>query len=163
MTDKAKTLSRGDAGNAVIELAFLLPILATMIIGITDLGRYAYASIEVANAAHQGAMYGAQSRITACDDKGMRATAQADASDLSGLTVSVSGYTSHQNCTTLAMCACSNTPQTLASCSTISCGVNRVVPYVQVNTQATVNPIFNVSWFPSSLTVYGQAIMRVEQ
>ena len=162
MTHTAKTLSRSTAGQAVLELALALLILLPILVGIADFGRYAYASIEVVNAAHAGAMYGAQNASTACDKMGMVASATADASDMVGMTATASG--NNTNCRASALCACSGSPQTLSSCSTISCtGANRVVQYVKVNTTATVTPIFNYPGFPSTLTLTGQAIMRVEQ
>jgi Flp pilus assembly protein TadG len=42
---------RSDRGDSLVELALLLPILTMLLVGTVDLGRLAYMSIEVANAA----------------------------------------------------------------------------------------------------------------
>ncbi|MGC1905812.1 MAG: TadE/TadG family type IV pilus assembly protein, partial [Candidatus Acidiferrum sp.] len=48
------------SGQTVVELALLLPFLLMLVIGVTEIGRYAYYDILVANAARAGAAYGAQ-------------------------------------------------------------------------------------------------------
>jgi Flp pilus assembly protein TadG len=156
----AKSRARSTAGNALIELAITMPILLALLVGITDFGRYAYAAIEVANAAHAGAIYGSQSQFTACDTAGMQAAATSDAANVTGMTVTTSG--GGGGCAN-TLCACSNSTQTISACSSISCGSNRTLQYVKVNTSESVTPIFNYPGFPASLTVQGQAIMRVAQ
>jgi Flp pilus assembly protein TadG len=162
MPNKAKTLFRDSAGAALIELALTLTMLTILMVGISDFGRYAYAAIEVANAAHTGAMYGAQSDIYACDSAGMTKAATIDAKDVTAMTVTTSGAAT--NCSAHTLCACSNTPQTISACSALSCtSPNRKIQYVKVNTSAIITPIFNYPGFPATLTVTGQAITRVEQ
>lgn len=48
------------SGQALIELALVLPMLLFLLIGVIEIARYAYINILVGNAAHAGAMYGAQ-------------------------------------------------------------------------------------------------------
>lgn len=48
-------------------MALLTPLLLTLLIGIIELGRYAYLSILVGNAARAGAAYGAQSLAQSSD------------------------------------------------------------------------------------------------
>ena len=52
----------GSEGVAAVELAIILPLILFSLIAVIELGRLAYYSIEVSNAAHAGAAYGAQSR-----------------------------------------------------------------------------------------------------
>jgi len=48
-------------GQAMLELALVLPVLLLLTIGLIEFGRVAYYSIEVSDAARAGAQYGAQS------------------------------------------------------------------------------------------------------
>jgi Flp pilus assembly protein TadG len=144
----AKALLRGTAGQALVELALSLPILMLIMVGITDFGRYSYAAIEVSNAAHAGVQYGAQNHATASDTLGMQVAAIEDAANLTGMTATPSHF-----------CACSD--GTSSNCTAGSCtGSTRMIEFVQVNTAATINPIFQ---YTSTLTLNGQAILRVEQ
>ena len=76
---KRRNLSREERGQALIEMAFALPILIVLLLGIVEVGRYAQLSIVVSNAARTGAIYGAQSLAAAGDWQGIQAAAQADA------------------------------------------------------------------------------------
>jgi Flp pilus assembly protein TadG len=146
---------RDDPGQALIELAMALPIVAALLIGIVEYGRFVYMDIEVANAARAGVQYGAQSRITAQDATGIQNAATSDGYNVTGLAA-----------TALYQCACSSGGGgTLQSCSGLSCSGsgNRAVGFVQVNTTAIVHPIFHYPGISNTVTLHGQAIMRVEQ
>jgi len=150
-------MAGGDAGQAIVELALLLPFFLLLIVGTAEFGRLAYASIEVGNAANAGAHYGAQSHVTASDIAGMRTAAINDAADITaGLTATPAPK---------HMCSCSNVagaPAT-ATCSTTCSSPGILLEYVQVNTSATVNPLIHYPGLPTTFTLKGQAIMRVEQ
>src|ERR1700722_1435341 len=73
---------RSDVGQAFIELALILPVLVLLIIGAAELGRLAYASIEVSNSARAGVAYGAQNHITASDTTGIQVAARNDSTDI---------------------------------------------------------------------------------
>src|SRR4030095_9748075 len=47
-------------GQALVELALILPMVLLLLLGVIELGRYAYISVLVGNAARAGALYGAQ-------------------------------------------------------------------------------------------------------
>jgi Flp pilus assembly protein TadG len=49
---------RARAGQAIVETALLFPILCLLVLGSTDLGRVFYYSIEMTNAAREGARFG---------------------------------------------------------------------------------------------------------
>jgi Flp pilus assembly protein TadG len=49
---------RGKLGQAIVETALLFPVLCLLVMGSTDLGRVFYYSIEVTNAAREGARQG---------------------------------------------------------------------------------------------------------
>src|SRR4051812_20722057 len=52
-------------GQTIVELALVLPLLLLVLVGVTEIGRYAYFDILVSNAARAGAQYGAQSVVHA--------------------------------------------------------------------------------------------------
>lgn len=150
------TFMRNTAGQALVETALTIPLLLLLLIGAAEFGRLAYAAIEVSNAARAGVAYGAQSHITASDFSGMETAATNDGANISSL-----------NATAKNFCACSSAPSTQVSCSTVvtSCTPAPLhsLEYVQVNTTATVHPIFNYPGISKTFTLTGQAIMRVEQ
>jgi len=111
-------------------------------------------SILVANAAHAGANYGAQSAATAADNAGMVQAALNDGQNVSGLSASAS----HS-------CFCSNgsaTPPAAPTCAPSNCSSGQQLgEYVQVDTNVTVNPLFNYPGIPTSFNLKGTAVMRV--
>src|SRR5215472_6795855 len=50
---------RPDSGQSFIEMALITPLLLLLVVGVIDMGRYAYIGILVGNAARAGAAYGA--------------------------------------------------------------------------------------------------------
>jgi Flp pilus assembly protein TadG len=143
-------IERRQRGSALVELALTAPILIMLIIGVAEFGRFAYMSIEVANAARAGVQYGAQNHITASDTTGMRNAAIADAANVPG----ISATPQHS-------CKCLN--GTASTCLPTDCTGSQIVEFVQVDTTATVTPMFNYPGVSRSLTLNGRAIMRVEQ
>lgn len=142
-----------EAGSALVELALMFPIFLIMLIGSAEFGRLAYDAIEVANAARAGAAYGAQSHITASDTAGIALAATQDAPNVTGV-VATSSHSCV--CSTGATLVCTNA---LASCASPA----RILESVQVNTTATVGPLFNYPGMAHTFTLTGQAILRVEQ
>ena len=77
-----------ERGQSLVELAFVVPLLLLLLVGIIEIGRFAYYSILVSNAARAGAQYGAQSLANASDGLGIAAAANRDGQGGTGLTVS---------------------------------------------------------------------------
>src|ERR1035441_3228611 len=77
--------TREDSGQALVEAALGLTVCVTILIGASEFGRMAYASIEVANAAHAGVAYGSLSHTDATDTAGMQLAATQEAPDVSGV------------------------------------------------------------------------------
>lgn len=157
-----------NSGSALVEMALAAPLFLLMITGAFELGRVAHFAIEVQNAARAGASYGGEAG-NATATTSITYAAQNDAPDLAGLTA-----------TPGTACVCetvptSGTPTFAPSSGTIACndpsitscsgssgtGTYRIVSYVTVSTQATINPIFNVSALPGSYTLHGYSVMRV--
>lgn len=53
-----KLRRRGEHGQAMVELAFVLPIFLLLVFGLVDLGRAVFVSNSLAEAARDGARYG---------------------------------------------------------------------------------------------------------
>jgi Flp pilus assembly protein TadG len=160
-----RKLKREDRGQALIELALSLPLLMLILLGATELGRLAYAGIEVSNAAKAAAQYasygGAYSPASGSgfDEAGMLAAARADAGELSSVSFA-SGYPTMS-------CSCSGG-------GTANCGPSTIPPSgcsppastvevtVTVRTQTSYNPlIFIPGWSQSAITLYGYAQQKV--
>jgi Flp pilus assembly protein TadG len=133
LVNRACRLGKSEAGAALVEFAVILPILALLLTGVIDFGRYMYDGILAANAARAGAQYGAQTLFTAASDAGMENAALADAQNLPGLTATATHFTGTNGAT-----------------------------YVQVNTTGSFTPWIHYPGLPTSVTVSGSAIMRVE-
>ena len=147
-----------EAGSSFVELAVVVPILSSLILGAAEYGRLAYAEIEVNNAARAGVAYGAQSYTTAQDTEGMKAAALNDGSDVTGLKPASLAATATLSCT------CSDgTSVTCATVATKCVSPAHAIDYVQVNTTATMDPAIHVPGLPTSYALTGQAIMRVSQ
>ncbi len=155
---------REDRGQAFVELALVLPIFVLLLLGAAEVGRLAYAAIEVNNAARAGVAYAAQSHTTASDTSstgGIVLAAQTEAPDITSMTA-----------TATLSCVCETSAGTLPaskSCSSISTAAgscpspSRIVEFVQVNTTAPVNTLFHLPGIPNSVTFNGTATMRVVQ
>lgn len=141
---------RGDSGDAMVELAFGLTICTTLLLGASEFGRLAYAAIEVTDAAHSGAAYGALSHTNASDNANMQLAAKDDAPDVSGMTAS----SAHS-------CVCSD--GTASTCLATDCSTTRIIESVTVTTTATFDPKIYVPGLPKSYTLNGKAVMRVLQ
>jgi Flp pilus assembly protein TadG len=141
---------RGEEGNALIEVAVGVTICISLMLGAAQCGHLAYDAIEVTNAAHTGAEYGAQSRTYAADIPNITAAAVQDASNVQGLTATATYF-----------CSCSD--GTTSTCAPTDCSASRIITYVQVNTSATVDPQIYLPGLPRTYTLTGKAVMRVVQ
>lgn len=150
----------GSEGVAAVELGIILPLIMFSLIAVLELGRLAYFSIEVSNAAHAGAAYGAQSPSFAADNAGMRQAALNDGSNVTGLTAIAHDPTD----TVVPLCECypNTSLQTCGGLLPSNCS-NRLSQYVQVTTSATVNCLVKYFGIPASYSLRGSATMRVAQ
>jgi Flp pilus assembly protein TadG len=135
-------------GASLVELAFLLPFLLLLLIGVVDLGRAFYLGIEVADAARAGAMYGYQTSATMKDLAGIKTAASNDAPEVTGLTT-----TSSYGC----MCSDGSSPSTNCGTPPTCSSGKRQVNYVIVNTSATYTALFPWPGVPKSFALTGRA------
>lgn len=152
---------RDDAGQALVELALVVPLLTLILVGAAEVGRIAYAAIEVNNAARAGVAYASQSHTAASDTPNITLAATNEAPDVSGMTVTAANACS---CATVpAGGGVSYTPITCSTALTSCTSPGRIMETVQVNTTATIDTAFHFPGIPNSLTLRGQAIMNTEQ
>lgn len=136
-----------DSGQSLIEAAISIPLLLTILIGAAEFARFAYASIEVANAAKAAVQYGAQNGITSGDGAGIQTAATNEAANLAGVTATPSmSY------------ICSDGS---AYSDATQCPSAFVETTLTVNTSATYNPLIHLPGFPGSMTLTGRAIQKV--
>lgn len=143
-----------EAGQALVELALLMPMLLLIFLGTVEFGRLTYIIMEVSSAAHAAAEYGSQSVANAADTTGMTHAAQQDAPELPDLTVATPTET----------CQCSSAAGTNITCSTaaaICTSPSRVLVFVNVQTSASYKPIFFYTGHTGTITLTGNATMPV--
>jgi Flp pilus assembly protein TadG len=164
---------RNSVGSALVEFALTAPILLLMLIGAAELGRIAYAAIEVSNAARAGVAYGSQSLTAAASTSNIQQAAKNEAPNITDLTVTT---TNSCVCETVTLSTGATTSTNITDCSgtgstagtqcpasTNSTTANNIVQFVQVTTQGTVKTMFHYPGIPTSFTLNGFAKMRVVQ
>jgi Flp pilus assembly protein TadG len=169
------------SGQALVELAFAIPILLTLALGVIEVGRYAYISILIGNAARAGAAYGAQGRTLSSNTSGIIAAAQADfagggsntQNGLGGNTLTVTS--SPTSTPPSPTCGCDSggtiTPAgpagngTNAQCfvlgASLCSGGGHWVVTVSVTASGKFDALFNYPGIPTSVTVTRTSSMRV--
>jgi Flp pilus assembly protein TadG len=160
---KGRAGFRSESGQALVELALVTPLLILLVIGVIDIGRYAYQGILVGNAARAGAGYGAQNPYTAGDPTGI---CDAASDDFQGSAVACSGNTSTGTNGTLSVtstfvCECDNAGTISAGSCTSACAVGTTVSSVKVTASGSFSPIFTYPGIPSPLALSRTATMRI--
>ena len=160
---------RQQSGQSLLEVALLTPLLLAMVLGAIEIGRYAYISILVGNAAHAGALYGAQSLAQATAppntavNPGIQLAADNDfqnnGQSLADLTVTSAESCGCDNGGTLTPAGCNTTTNPTAG----SCTSGHWVVMVQVTASGTFHSLFNYPWIPSTITVTRSSTLRVDQ
>lgn len=150
---------KADGGQSLAEFAFMLPLLCLLLVGIAEIGRVAYLSIEVGNGATAGVEYGSQNATTMINTSGMQ-TAASSESNISGMSASATyGCTCDKGDGTPSE-SCTYPVPAQSSCASITCS-GTIVQCVQVTTQASITPIFHFPGLPTSYSSHGAAVMRV--
>lgn len=146
------------SGQALVELALALPILLLLALGVIELGRFAYISILVGNAAHAGAVYGSQSTASSGDTTGIQNAAYFDfagtvpgAKDAgtkrnNGLLVSDLTVTSSVSCG----CDTAGTVSNRACDGSTACATGHWVAVVTVTATGNYCSLFNYPGVPGN-------------
>jgi len=152
-------MNRTQRGAALVEFAVMLPIVILILLGIIEIGRFAYFSILVANSAHAGAMYGAQRSATTEDSAGMAAAAVADLgpNPIGTVTPNPAPTWGYQCMSTTTGAVTTAFPAT-TPCPAGSTGRT----YVKVVMTGTITPIFRYPLLPQTFSVTATSLMPVQ-
>jgi YD repeat-containing protein len=156
-------------GQALVEFAFVVPMLLLLALGVIEIGRYAYIAILISNAARAGAAYGAQSNAQSVDATGIQNAADYDFAGATSGTTTTNGQTvSKLTVTSTVACGCDSAGAlTSFGCTTAtnpnagSCTTGHWVIVVSVTASGTFNALFNYPGIPGSLTISRTASLRV--
>src|SRR5580692_4436956 len=158
------------SGQSLLEVALLTPMLLALLLGSIEMGRYAYISILVGNAARAGAAYGAQNLAQSVDTAGIQTAADNDfqnnGQNTGNLSVSSSTSCGCDSNGTITGDACSTTANPTAGIcgtSTNPTASGHWVVMVSVTASGTFNALFNYPGIPRPLTVSNTATLRVAQ
>jgi len=178
-----------EAGSSVVELALVVPMLSLVLVGAAELGRIAYASIEVANAARAAVAFAAQGPTTAMEtssiasgtNDGIALAARNEAPNITDLnttatesciceTINTSTGAITQNAITGACGGTTTTADAQCTADATAAGAGytgNVVDYVTVTTAATVHTMFKYNYdgfgIPTKFKLNGYAQMRLLQ
>lgn len=143
--------STGESGQALVETAVSLGMLLIILIGAVEIGRIAYATIQVTNAAKAAVQYGAQNHNTAVDTTGMQTAAASEAPLLPNLNTAPSA----------PVCTCANDGTSVSCSDTTACPASTSIETITVQTSATFDPLFHIPGTPTTYTLTGQAVQQV--
>jgi len=136
------------AGNATLEFALVAPLLLLLTAGALDYALLLRSAASLADAARVGAQFGSLNTGNSSNLSGMQTAAVNSIPGISGVTA-----------TAVQSCQCPG--GTAVSC-TGSCTGGKMLIYVKVTTQATIDTVFGYSQLPFTATVKGQASMRAQ-
>ena len=147
------------SGQALIELAIVLPVLLLLAVGVIDVGRYAYIAILIGNAARAGAAYAAQSVPQSADLPGMTTAAANDYQNngQNPATLTVAS-------TTTCGCDTGGSFVAAAACSPATCpAAAHWVILVNVTASGNFGALFPYPGIPSSLNISRTVTLTVAQ
>lgn len=137
---------RSDArGQAVVELALAMPMLALMLLAGVEMGRLFVAYLSLTDAARAGVQYGI---LNNTNTTGMQTIAL---NDVVGVKSPSATATRFCQCASGASVSCAGT-----------CSVGSVLLYVQVNVTAQFTTLTSYPGIPSPVAMSATAAMRVQ-
>lgn len=161
-----------ESGQSLLEVALVTPLLLLLVLGVIEIGRYAYIAILVGNAAHAGAAYGSQGATQAGDTNGIQLAADNDYQN-NGQLVSTLTVTSWTTCgcdsngtisMTQAPNQCSTATNssiatTISTCESVT--GRHWVSMVSVEASGKYSSLFNYPGIPTPVTIDRTATIRV--
>jgi len=157
-------LARSEDGVAFIELAVVLPLLALLVFGLIETGRYLAFGVRLGNAAHAGAQFGSQNvnnvsnpadiETAACNDSGFSCTGSTPKPGTTSAP-DVMAVTSSYNCTY-------SNGTSNAACPLPSAGVQRNM-FVIVSTSGTFKAMLDFPYVAKSVPMSATATIQVGQ
>lgn len=150
-----------ESGQSLMEFALVAPFLLLLAVGVIELGRVTFYTVEVNNAATAGAQYAGQNPLNAQNTVVISSTAQQDAGVPMMTVSSVNGCT----CDDQTGISCRYPIPGQGACTaSLSCPNNeQIVECVQVQTQANITPLFHFPLLPSNYQANGLAVIRVQR
>lgn len=140
---------RSDSGTSMVEFAILAPVFILLLIGLIEVGRFAYLGILAANAARAGVQYGAQNASTAVQTAAIKSAAREDGENLPTWVI-----------TPTILCSVNGATPTASACSGSGVPENTIY-YLQVQVSGQFSSLLNYPGIPHSPTINGSAMMRV--
>ncbi|HEY1256270.1 MAG TPA: TadE/TadG family type IV pilus assembly protein [Terracidiphilus sp.] len=157
-------LCKANHGAALVELALVTPFLLLLFVGAIDLGRVYYIGLQVANAAHAGAEYGAYKSTTGTADIQNAAANAVPKLVMANMPVVTAGCECSDGGTTFVS-GCSPVPVCTSNGTTRGGNIVHVVTVTTKAVYTTVVPWpaipapFNMSG-PSTITLTRSATVR---
>lgn len=157
---------REDAGQALVETAVSTAFMVVILLGALELGRVAYASIEMANSARAAVQVACMNggsllvdpitNLYSPNQSLMLTAAQADAAEISS-----SSFNPNNNfaLTPGISCVCANGAS--STCTVGDCSKSFMLVTVTATTSATFDPIFHFPGILGTYTLYGHASQQV--
>jgi len=137
-------------GQAIIEMAIVLPLVLLLLVGVIDFGRIYFTTMTVAHAARAGAQYGAQRNGTSGDIAGMKQAALDAAGDVPGVTADARQY---------CQCASGTSVDCLDS---TTCAEGAPQVYVEVTADKVFTTMLQYPGIPSTNDVSRRVTLRVQ-
>jgi Flp pilus assembly protein TadG len=156
-------LRRSDEGASFVELAVVLPVLALLVIGLIETGRWMAFGIRLGNAAHAGAAYGAQSQGVVTDSAGIASAACNDSAFSCTTSTPKPGQTaSPDTMFVTSSVTCAYSDGTSDNACPLKTGVTRNM-FVHVSTSGTFKPLLKYPYMSNSIPMSATAVLQVTQ
>jgi Flp pilus assembly protein TadG len=151
------------SGQSLVEFAIMLPLLLLLVLGVIEIGRYAYVGILVGNAARAGVAYGSQTHITAGDITGITAAVNNDYQNNGLFRDNNNNLITALTVNKAYACGCDNSGTiSVTDCTSGICpiGQHKVVS-LQVTASGNFSSLFRYPGIPTPLNVSRTATMRI--
>jgi Flp pilus assembly protein TadG len=148
------SFARNRKGTSAVELALCLPLLAGLVVPLTDLGMGAYTQMQVGNAAQAGAEYAGVVGFNSTNI----ASAVTNATSLPGVTATP---TPSQSCNCVTATGTVGPSQGTPPCAQ-TCASGKIGTFVTVSAQATYTTLFDYPGISSPLTITAQSVIRIK-
>jgi hypothetical protein len=145
--------ARNRKGTSAVELALCLPLLAGMVVPLTDIGMGAYTQMQVTNAAQAGAEYAGVVGFNSANI----VSAVTNATSLSGVTASPAPAQSCNCVSGTTVGPSLGTPPCAQACAS-----GKVGTFITVSAQATYTTLFDYPGISSPLTITAQSVIRIK-
>lgn len=153
-------LIRDERGTSVIELALLAPLLASLIVGMSDLSQAYSAKLQL----EQSAQRSIEKAMNGKKETALFATLQAEAMAAAGVPAGNVTVRYWLECNGVSQ---NSSPSTMAADYEKKCPDGQTIArYVNVRIQKAYSPMFKVKWAGSNadgtFTLVGEAGIRVQ-